>query len=126
MIVKSYRRKGCGYLAQDAGSWAGVWDKITDFKSEASFASKDHLSTIFKHYFPFPPGRIIEGGCGTGKYVVAYRNMGYDIVGVDFSTDTIKRIKDCFGSHIPVSEADITALPYPDGYFDCYYSGGGY
>ena len=81
-------------------------------------------SYFFKKYFPHPPKKILEGGCGVGKYVIAYRRLGYDIVGVDFSSETIKRLKNEVDKDLPVYEADITALPFEDNTFDCYYSGG--
>ena len=94
------------------------------FQPSSKNADKDYLSPFFKKYFPYPPKRILEGGCGIGKYVIAYRKLGYDIVGVDFSGDTIKRIKEEVDEKLPVYEADVTALPFGDGFFDCYYSGG--
>ncbi|HNX81529.1 MAG TPA: class I SAM-dependent methyltransferase [Candidatus Omnitrophota bacterium] len=124
MLVKSYRKKGSGYLAQDIDSWTNTWNECMDLALDAASAENDYLSSIFKRYFPLPPKKILEGGCGTGKYVLTYWKKGYDIHGVDFSPQTIERIKKTFGNDTPVSLANITALPFSDGYFDCYYSGG--
>ncbi|MFA5388579.1 MAG: class I SAM-dependent methyltransferase [Candidatus Omnitrophota bacterium] len=124
MIIKSFRREGeSGYCGQDVESWTERWDNAEDLTELFKKADKDYLSIFFKKYFPKPPKRILEGGCGTGKYVFAYRKMGYDIIGVDFSAETIKRIKDIDGS-LPVYEGDVTKLSFEDQFFDCYFSGG--
>jgi SAM-dependent methyltransferase len=125
MIVKSFRKNtSCGYRGQDINSWTKVWENCAHLETDALLAEKDYLSSLFKKYFPLSPKRILEGGCGTGKYVVTYLKKGYDITGVDFSQETIERIRIAFGKDIPVFVGDITSLPYPDAYFDCYYSGG--
>jgi len=77
---------------------------------------------VFDKYFP-EEGRILEAGCGLGKYVIYYRRKGYDIEGVDFSAKAINSIL-AFDSSVPVRVADVTNLPFPDAYFKCYYSGG--
>lgn len=124
MIIKTFRKEGFGFFGQNIESWTRVWNETEELLESSKNAEKDHLSPFFKKYFPKPPKKILEGGCGIGKYVIAYRRAGYDMVGVDFSSDTIRRIKKEAGKDFPVYEADITALPFDDGYFDCYYSGG--
>ena len=122
MIVKCYKAQSTGFSGQDAVSWGEAWAGV-DLGKSFRQADRDYLAPFFRQYFPRPPKRILEGGCGVGKYVAAYRRLGYDIRGVDFSRDTIDRIR-AFDNRLPVEVGDITALPYEDGYFDCYYSGG--
>jgi len=124
MIIKEFIKKGDGFSGQDIDSWTSNWDKVDSLVKTSRNIEKDHLSYFFKKYFPKQPKKILEGGCGTGKYVIAYRNLGYDILGVDFSARTIKRLKEDMGSDFPVYEGNVTALPFGDNYFDCYYSGG--
>lgn len=125
MIIKSFRKEGSdGYCGQDIGSWTDTWNKIGDISKSADNVRRDSLSLYFKKYFPLPPARILEGGCGTGRYVIAYRKMGYEISGVDFSGETIRRIKEQIDPSLPLYEADVRTLPFENGYFDCYYTGG--
>ena len=49
------------------------------------------------------------------------RAKGYNIVGIDFAEDTIKRVKERFPD-LPVETGNILNLPYPDGYFSAYIS----
>lgn len=85
---------------------------------------KNSRFPFFKKYLPHPPKKILDGGCGLGRHVIAYRKLGYDIIGVDFSADIINRIKKEVDENLPVYTTDIRALPFKDGFFDCYYSGG--
>ncbi|MDD5421805.1 MAG: class I SAM-dependent methyltransferase [Candidatus Omnitrophota bacterium] len=124
MIVKTYRLKDRGAAGQDISSWTEDWDKVQNLARGAEGTDRNHLSFFLKKYFPRPPARILDGGCGTGRYVISYRSKGYDITGVDFSEETIRRIKAEMGEDYPVQTADITALPFKDDAFDCYLSGG--
>jgi len=53
--------------------------------------------------------------------VLYLRAKGYDIVGIDFAEDTIRRVKERF-PNLPVETGNILDLPYPDGYFSAYIS----
>ena len=123
MIVKGYKQAGTGFAGQDQESWTGVWGSVQDLTKSFDCADRDYLAPFFRKFFPRPPGKILEGGCGIGKYVAAYKRLGYDIRGVDFSAETIRRVKD-FDPGLPIEEGNIVALPYDDHSFDCYYSGG--
>jgi SAM-dependent methyltransferase len=66
----------------------------------------------------FPPGsRLLEAGCGTGKYCVALQRRGYAMTGVDYAragVDVLARIAPA----IPVAVGSVLALPFADGEFD--------
>jgi len=124
MIIKAYTRGESAFSGQSIESWTKNWNETNRLLESSRNAEKDHLSGFFKIYFPRPPKKILEGGCGAGKYVIAYRKLGYDIIGVDFSGDTIKRIMQEMGENFPAYEANLLSLPFADGYFDCYFSGG--
>ncbi len=123
MVIKCYHRKGWQHFrGQDRETWTAVWRGV-DIAQAVRGADRDRLAPLFRRYFPRPPQRILEGGCGTGKYVIAYRRLGYDMIGVDFSSETVARIK-AFDPALPVACADVCSLPFEDGFFHCYYSGG--
>ena len=123
MVIKCYYGKARQHFrGQDRETWTAAWRRV-DIAQAARGADRDRLAPLFRRYFPRPPQRILEGGCGTGKYVIAYRRLGYDIIGVDFSSETVARIK-AFDPALPVACADVCSLPFEDGFFHCYYSGG--
>jgi len=108
-------------LGVKEGYWDGVWSS-SSIEDTVRFCEFDPLRRVFERYFP-RSGRILEGGCGLGQYVIFYKRLGYDIQGVDFASETIGRILK-YDPTIPVSVGDVEHLNYPDNYFDVYYSGG--
>jgi SAM-dependent methyltransferase len=112
------------YLLKKGDSRA-YWDenwKLSDIKDAVRFCEISPLKPILDRYFPLS-GKILEGGCGLGQFVMYYRDRGYDIEGVDFAADTIARILE-LRKDLPVKEGNVLNLDYPDGYFSAYYSGG--
>lgn len=120
-MLKLYRPEGSVYTAQDVESWNRTWDEHS-VEAAIRWAAACHLTPVFDHYFP-RPGKILEGGCGLGQFVVHYRRRGYDIEGVDFSPLAIARLK-ALDPTLPVALGDVRKLPYADGALGCYYSGG--
>jgi SAM-dependent methyltransferase len=59
----------------------------------------------------------LEAGCGPGRLFFHYRDQGYDITGVDFSTTAIEHIKS-IDADADVEVADIRDLSFPDETFD--------
>lgn len=115
------RKKFLQKFGSDDAFWDNNW-KISSVQEAVKFCDIDALRQFFIKYFPIK-GRILEGGCGLGQYVIYYTGLGYEIEGVDFAQKTIRAIKD-YNRDVPVTVGDIKALNYPDGYFKAYYSGG--
>lgn len=117
-MIKSYisdeYRRGAQYWDQ---MWRHV--RIEDYEVRCSHHP---LRTIFDRYLP-RHGRILEGGCGPAHWVLYYSARGYQIVGVDYAEDTVRRVRRTFPS-APVYHGDVTALEFPACHFDAYYSGG--
>lgn len=61
--------------------------------------------------------RTLEAGCGLGRVVKHYFGRGFDIIGCDYSSVAIQKIKQ-HHPQLDVREADITELPYQDEEFD--------
>jgi len=68
-------------------------------------------------------GKIIDAGCGFGKWVLFLTNRGYNIKGVDNNRLAIKKLKE-FNNSLQVEYGDILKLQYPDNSFDAYISMG--
>lgn len=67
--------------------------------------------------------KILEGGCGDCQYVNFFNSRGYKIIGVDFSKDTLAKVR-TFLPNLNIFYGDIFHLDFQDNTFDCYYSGG--
>jgi len=106
---------------QEDQFWEKMWQdvRLDDYERRCGHGS---LGFLLDEYLP-RDGRILEGGCGPGHWVMYYRKKGYDIIGVDYAQKTIDRLHDMFGD-IPVYKGDVTRLDFPNDHFDACYSGG--
>lgn len=113
------------YLPKDLDTNSRFWDRnlsTSDIEDALNFCEISPLREVFDKYLP-KQGRILDGGCGLGQYVIYYRRKGYDVYGIDFAAQTIKRTLE-YDKSIPLIIGDVARLPYPDNYFSAYYSGG--
>jgi SAM-dependent methyltransferase len=96
--------------------------ELIQLASDEQFARSasltDHFSRIGAWIKPELGGRVLEVGCGPGRYVAMLASMGFDVVGVDpIPYPTWEMIK----SHRQVELADkvfAEDLPFPDASFD--------
>lgn len=68
-----------------------------------------------------PKAIILEGGCGLGQNLFSLHKMGYDALGIDYASDTVVRVKK-YHPELSLICGDVMALPFPDNYFDGYWS----
>lgn len=99
--------------------WDDCW-KDTSLERQLKLTAQDDELEIFLKYLP-KKGKIIEAGCGLGRWVICLKQKGYDIIGIDFAQDTIRTIKK-YDNSITVELGDIMDIKYPDNYFDVYIS----
>jgi ubiquinone/menaquinone biosynthesis C-methylase UbiE len=58
-----------------------------------------------------PPGRrVVELGCGDGKFLAGLRAAGYRVLGVDFSRHALKHARKRMPAELAL--ADVRALPF--------------
>lgn len=108
-------------MGSDASYWDKIWQSVSldDYEFRCRY---DPLRILLDKYLP-NEGAILEGGCGPAHWLMYYRDKGYDIIGVEYAEDTVKRIKATFPD-VPVYKGDIAQLDFPDNHFGAYYSGG--
>jgi len=75
---------------------------------------------LFLSYLPVN-GKILEAGCGLGRWVIFLKQHGYDIVGIDSNELAIAKLKD-FDESLQVESGEVLGIHYPDNYFDAYIS----
>jgi SAM-dependent methyltransferase len=73
--------------------------------------------------------RVLDAGCGGGRYTVAWRQLGAaEAVGVDFSStgvdSAIGRVRAAGIDGVRFERGDVLALPYEDDEFDIVFSNG--
>jgi ubiquinone/menaquinone biosynthesis C-methylase UbiE len=63
------------------------------------------------------PARLLDVGCGTGHYIAEFLQRGYDVVGIDGSSEMLEHARQVNpGAELHL--ADVDALPFPDQSFD--------
>ncbi|MFH1878462.1 MAG: class I SAM-dependent methyltransferase [Candidatus Omnitrophota bacterium] len=84
---------------------------------QAEIPDTDEQLSYIKRYLPrAKESRILDAGCGNGKYIFKINSLGYaDVYGVDLFQDTVR---------IPgrYAAGSIEALPFLDGSFSMVYS----
>lgn len=97
--------------------WSNQW-LSSSVKNELKTLKYPRVREEIEIYTKFLPkrGRVLEAGCGLGRWVLYFRHHGYDIIGVDWSRKAIDQIK-AFDNSAPVQVADVQSLPFTDGHF---------
>lgn len=107
--------------------WDKHW-KTKDFigsviGAKTAKGSQDkRLKSIAGKYL-FANAKILDAGCGRGRFVYGFHCWGYDSYGVDTAKNTLSMIKENF-PELKVYHQDVRDLKFEDNFFDCYFSGG--
>lgn len=108
-----------------AGDSPDLWEenwRAGQFERGVRFCAIDPLRPLFEKYLK-PGGLMLEGGCGMGTYVTYHSARGVKVVGLDFAQKALKTLK-TRQPHLALCGGDVSKLPFSDGTFDLYYSGG--
>ncbi|HEX7628524.1 MAG TPA: class I SAM-dependent methyltransferase [Candidatus Methanoperedens sp.] len=71
-------------------------------------------------------GRLLDAGCGSGKYSLPLRMRGFEVEGVDVSLKALQMLRESSKNReldIGIIAANVFQLPFADGSFDiiwCY------
>jgi len=102
--------------------WDDMWTTRTIEQELETCELESPSRDLFLAYLS-KKGKILDGGCGFGKWVIYLKRLGYDIVGIDNSELAITTLKG-FESSLQVEVGDILDIHYPDSSFDAYISMG--
>jgi ubiquinone/menaquinone biosynthesis C-methylase UbiE len=71
-----------------------------------------------------PPGaRILDIGCGTGQQTLLFKNMGFQVAGIDISEGLVRVANKKLGEGVCMT-SDACRLPFRDACFDAISSAG--
>jgi SAM-dependent methyltransferase len=102
--------------------WDGMWTARTIEQELQACDLETPARDLFLTYIP-KGSRVIDGGCGFGKWVIYLKRLGYDITGIDNNELAISKLKE-YDSSLQVELGDILDIHYPDSSFDAYISMG--
>lgn len=97
-----------------------LYDETRTWDDKCFSAALDYLEARF------PPARfrkVFEPGIGNGRITIPLAGRGYDVTGVDISSEMLSLLHDRMLGHphlanITFLKADVTSLPFPDAEFD--------
>ncbi|HML73247.1 MAG TPA: class I SAM-dependent methyltransferase [Anaerohalosphaeraceae bacterium] len=123
MIYYWPERKRLIFLQQEASPdfWDKWWENEDWYKRITSCRNSRYWHSIVNKYIPDKNGRILEGGCGDGRLVDAMKYWGYEAVGIDYATATVKKINEVMPD-LDVRYGDVRKLEFEDNSFDGYWS----
>ncbi|MGH2698519.1 MAG: class I SAM-dependent methyltransferase [Actinomycetota bacterium] len=92
------------------------WD-ADQFDALVASCESDAATPYILRHIP-GDGRILEAGCGLGRFVAFLGKRGYeDIVGIELSEDAVQSVN-AIAPLLDVRRGDVSALPFDDGSFD--------
>ncbi len=74
------------------------------------------ITPILNKYLP-KHRKILEAGCGLGRWIFYLRKRGFDIIGIDLANAAIETVKR-FDPSTPIYFDDVNNTKYPDHHFD--------
>jgi 2-polyprenyl-3-methyl-5-hydroxy-6-metoxy-1,4-benzoquinol methylase len=74
------------------------------------------IEPVFRHFLP-REGKILEAGCGLGRWVFYLGKMGFDITGIDMAEAALRAAR-AYDPKAPIRSDDILHTSYPDASFD--------
>ena len=100
--------------------WGSIWTNRTIEHELETCNIHSPLRELFLSYLPIK-GKILEAGCGLGRWVIYLKQHEYDVVGIDNNELAITKLKD-FDKSLQVELGEVSDIHYPDNFFDAYIS----
>jgi SAM-dependent methyltransferase len=81
-------------------------------------AKRQLVTSLLEKHCP-PPGRLVEGGIGSGRNLVEFEKLGYDVTGFDLMPESVEHVRergvaDCrvhdLGEPWPVDDSSLRAV----------------
>lgn len=125
MSIKIWRNGRLVYYASKADK--EYWDALWASQISSKYYAKYETGPL-DEYFPYfeqhlsKSDRILEAGCGTGRYVLALLARGYkNISGIDWGKPTIDKVKTIY-PNLPIEGGDATNVDIENDFYDAYIS----
>ena len=96
------------------------YNKIAEDFSSKRREVWEEMKFLFDNYL-VPGERVLDLGCGNGRWFRVFENKSVEYFGVDFSEKLIEIAKKNYPNG-KFQVADALNLPFPDNYFDKIYS----
>lgn len=94
-------------------AWKKRWQSA-DLKEIYQWADRGALGIYRRSFLKYLPRDelIVEAGCGTGRYVRALIGYGYEVVGIEWEQQIIRRANEVW-PNAPLICGDVRRFPFP-------------
>jgi SAM-dependent methyltransferase len=105
-------------------AWEDIWDEATMAVELETLTYARSRETI-AHYTRYlsRDGVILEAGCGISAVVVHLREMGFNVIGLDYAVNALQKSRE-YDPTLSLQAGDVHALPYASGSLAGYLSFG--
>jgi SAM-dependent methyltransferase len=90
--------------------------KQTDFVFALASCDRDEVTPYVLRYLP-KSGKIVDAGCGQGRFVKYLTDRGYDVVGIELSEKTVREMKQEEPS-LRILQGDVLDMSFADNSVD--------
>ncbi|MDI6788315.1 MAG: methyltransferase domain-containing protein [Planctomycetota bacterium] len=97
--------------------WDEIWRETTNIEGEIHSIEFEPEITKIMHRFIRNDHKILEAGCGLGRFMLYWDQKGYDIYGVDYSSYGLQTLKQYY-PHLKIYLSDVENLSFPNEYFN--------
>lgn len=108
------------------------WNEVYKKEFRATWCPNDGIVRLVARYLKRRIGidlydvkkdvkRILDLGCGNGNHAMFFAEIGYDVYGMDISSEAVEIAKAWFNKKSLKADlmvGDVERLPYEDGFFD--------
>lgn len=91
------------------------WDK-KEMEALLATCETDGIFPYIEKYMP-APSRVLESGCGAGRYVKYLYDRGWDVIGLEWDQEAVDMIKS-YWPEVNAVQGDSANSPFKDNYFD--------
>lgn len=91
------------------------WDE-KDMEALLATCETDGIFPLIQEHMP-APARVLESGCGAGRYVKYLHDRGWDVIGLEWDQDAVDIIKKHW-PEVKAVQGDSANSPFEDNYFD--------
>jgi SAM-dependent methyltransferase len=105
-------------------AWEDIWDHAS-IEAELDLARSERAMETIKAYVPYLPKNavILEAGSGLSAVVITLREMGYNVIGMDYAENALHASR-AYDSRLSLFAGDVHKLPCADNSLGAYLSFG--
>ena len=108
----------CFRKVQKNPTKGGDYWRDADFNEHLKLTANQTAYQYLLKNYP-PPRKILEAGCGLGRWVIALSKEGYDVTGIEIYEEALNTIKKNYtADNLTLVHGDIFNMNFPDESFD--------